>query len=113
MEGQNAAKTSLTVGDVADMILVLSVDLNMGDEMSANVVGLEDVAALALRLSPLERVKLAERLMATVEQDLTALDEIEHDSHLLAEAKAQATGFVSLDEMLQDYTRVTGHQLNV
>jgi hypothetical protein len=42
-----------------------------------------------------------------------AIDELERDSRLLAEAKAQATGFVTLDQMLQDYERATGQHLDV
>ena len=81
--------------------------------MNSGTVALEDVETLAMQLSPLQKVCLVERIMATVEEDLTALDELDRDSQLFAQAKAQATGFITLDEMLQDYERATGQHLDV
>ena len=52
--------------------------------MNSGTVALEDVETLAMQLSPLQKVRLVERIMATVEDDLTALDELDRDSQLLA-----------------------------
>ena len=40
--------------------------------MSENIPELERAVALALKLSPLEKVRLVEQVMATLEHDLTA-----------------------------------------
>jgi hypothetical protein len=40
--------------------------------MSKHVTGFDQAIAIALRLSPLEKVRLVEQVMATLEQDLTS-----------------------------------------
>ncbi len=39
--------------------------------MSEHVTGFEQAVAMALNLSPLDKVRLVEQVMATLEQDLT------------------------------------------
>lgn len=79
--------------------------------MSENVLVLEQVAELALRLSPVDRVRLIERLMPLVERDMVQAWEIERDSLIIEQARAEASEFVTLDEMLAEYTRETGYDL--
>lgn len=38
--------------------------------------------------------------------------EMERDRQLLLEAKATATEFISLDELVEDYEQATGHRLS-
>jgi len=76
------------------------------------ITAVENVTQLALRLPPVDRLRLVERIMAATARDL-AQDELERDGRLLAEAKAQATEFVDLEEAIEDYERETGHDLLV
>ena len=81
------------------------------DRMNGSTAVLEDVTTLALQLSPVDRVKLVERLLPVIEHDVTQSWQIERDSVIIEQAKAEATGFVTLDEMLDEYQRETGHDL--
>ena len=77
--------------------------------MSENILTIDQVATLALRLPPIERVRLAKRILDAVEHDWA--DDLDRDSLIFAQAKTEAKEFITLDELVLDYEQATGHSL--